>query len=83
MTPAQLRQHAANCVNEANRHTVLLKPCQNLIAYLDKHPPMGESIWAVRQIREAVAAIVGPVQKVPENCGSGHCSCIECFKDKP
>lgn len=36
---------------------------------------------AVEYLR--AAAIVGPVQKVPENCGSGHCSCIECFKDKP
>lgn len=23
------------------------------------------------------------VQPIPENCGSGHCSCIECIKDKP
>lgn len=59
--------HPANCPSEivgdlrnqrdeavAERDT-LLKPCQDLIAYLDKNPPMGDSIWAVRQIREAVS----------------------------
>lgn len=67
----------------------LLKPCQDLIAYLDKNPPMGESIYAVRQIREAVASIVPPAkesladQRIPENCGSGHCSCIECLAPGP
>ena len=21
--------------------------------------------------------------QIPDNCGTGHCSCIECFKEKP
>lgn len=23
-----------------------------------------------------------PVRKIPENCGTGHCSCVQCFKSK-
>ena len=110
MSPAQLRQHAANRFMSANKQewsdravvmlrdaadwmakheladfmptehyykavreaNPLLKPCQDLITYLDKHPPMGESIYAVRQIREAVAATVVPaVQHVPADDTEG------------
>ena len=37
----------------------LLEGCKNLIAYCDKHPPMGESLYSVTQIRAAVAKIEG------------------------
>lgn len=37
----------------------LLEACQALIAYCDKNPPMGDSLWSVRQIRAAIAKATG------------------------
>lgn len=37
----------------------LLEACQALIAYCDKNPPMGDSLWSVRQIRAAIAKAEG------------------------
>lgn len=37
----------------------LLDACQALIAYCDKNPPMGDSLWSVRQIRAAIAKATG------------------------
>lgn len=37
--------------------------------------------WAA--LREALAEQQAPVQKRPQNCGTGHCSCIECPYEQP
>lgn len=37
----------------------LLEACQELIDYLDKNPPMGESLYSVQKIRDAVAKSTG------------------------
>lgn len=34
--------------------TDLVQACKDLVAYLDKHPPMGDSLWSVQQIRAAL-----------------------------
>ncbi len=31
--------------------------CRDLVDFLDKNPPMGESIWAIQRIRAALGAI--------------------------
>lgn len=35
--------------------------CKALIAYCDKNPPMGDSLWCVQQIRAAIAKAGGDV----------------------
>lgn len=35
-----------------------------------------------RAIEASHGITAAPEQKIPENCGTGHCSCIECFKSK-
>lgn len=37
----------------------LLEACQALIAYCDKNPPMGDSLWSVQQMRAAIAKATG------------------------
>lgn len=51
-------------VTQANARLIaaapeLLEACQALIAYCDKNPPMGDSLWSVRQIRAAIAKATG------------------------
>jgi hypothetical protein len=45
----------------SGERNALLQPCKDLVTYLDKHPPMGESLWCVREIREAVARVTNPM----------------------
>lgn len=47
----------------------LRKPCRDLIAYCDKNPPMGDSLWCVQEIRALVVAPV--VQHVPADDTEG------------
>lgn len=35
----------------AASNPLLVDACRNLVAYLDKNPPMGDSIWSIQQIR--------------------------------
>lgn len=37
----------------------LLEACQELIAYCDKNPPMGDSLWSVQKIRAAIIKATG------------------------
>lgn len=37
----------------------LYEACKALIAYCDKNPPMGESLWSVQLIRAAIAKAEG------------------------
>jgi hypothetical protein len=39
----------------------LYEACKALIAYCDKNPPMGESLWSVQLIREAIKKAEGEV----------------------
>lgn len=46
---------------QAQGDAELVSACRDLIAFLDKNPPMGESIWAIQRIRTALRAVpAGP-----------------------
>jgi hypothetical protein len=42
---------------------------------------IGIAAIALEPIKQALAAQPAPVQKRPQNCGTGYCSCIECVME--
>jgi hypothetical protein len=42
---------------------------------IEEIEPVDKAITAIKQARSA------PVQKRPQNCGTGYCSCIECVME--
>ena len=43
--------------------------------------PLGHQPHMLAHLADEALAILEAEQAIPANCGSGHCSCIECFKE--
>ena len=43
--------------------------------------PLGHQPHMLAHLADEALAIMDAEQAIPANCGSGHCSCVECFKE--
>jgi len=62
-------------IYENTREFVSLNVMEWLLKRLNTTPP------AAQPAPEESSAVAAPVQKRPQNCGTGHCSCIECVME--
>ena len=73
MTDKKLIEHASKQV-QALRMALDMIECEK---YERRHVR-----WAIIDaLKEEAAAQPAPVQKRPQNCGTGYCSCIECVME--
>jgi hypothetical protein len=75
----QIYKDIASSYHKSRIKNDLFNACKDLIAYCDKHPPMGDSLWSVQRIRAAINEVEGaapPAQTPPPRLTDGQIESI-------